>query len=160
MVVYQESTNYRFDLSITDIVDIVSATSVRKNFQNNKVILDKILDSNPINFYNWFVKLKELADKDEKFFKAINRKLYVQLYDANRMALRPQYKYIDLQKIKDNKILGRIARYNKIANNSEGLALLGVFAFYLFRCLPTSMRTGYDGHPDENFLRKVLHLYL
>jgi len=36
----------------------------------------------------------------------------------------------------------------------------GVFGFYLFRYLPTSLVTGYDGHPDENFLRDALSLYL
>jgi hypothetical protein len=35
----------------------------------------------------------------------------------------------------------------------------GVFGFYLLRYFPTFLRTGYDGHPDENFLRKVLHHY-
>lgn len=28
----------------------------------------------------------------------------------------------------------------------------GVFGFYLFRYIPTGFRTGYNGHPDENFL--------
>lgn len=29
----------------------------------------------------------------------------------------------------------------------------GVFGFYLFRYIPTGFRTGYNGHPDENFLK-------
>lgn len=36
----------------------------------------------------------------------------------------------------------------------------GVFGFYLFRYLPTSIFTGYHGHPDENFLRHFLGEYL
>jgi hypothetical protein len=34
----------------------------------------------------------------------------------------------------------------------------GVFGFYLFRYLPSALRTGYSGHPDENFL-KVIDLH-
>jgi len=98
MAIYEESTNYRFDLSIIDIVDIVSFNTDKKHFQKNKVILDETLNKDPLNFYPWFKKLKELADKDENFFKLINRKLYLQLYDANRIALKPQYKYIDFKK--------------------------------------------------------------
>ncbi len=32
----------------------------------------------------------------------------------------------------------------------------GVFGFYLFRYLPTAFKTGYGGHPDENFLRNAV----
>jgi len=32
----------------------------------------------------------------------------------------------------------------------------GVFGFYLFRYIPTGLRTGYAGHPDENFLKTIL----
>lgn len=33
----------------------------------------------------------------------------------------------------------------------------GVFGFYLFRYIPTYLRTGYFGHPDENFMYGVLN---
>jgi hypothetical protein len=32
----------------------------------------------------------------------------------------------------------------------------GVFGFYLFRYIPTGLVTGYNGHPDENFLKSVV----
>jgi hypothetical protein len=36
----------------------------------------------------------------------------------------------------------------------------GVFGFYLFRYIPTALRTSYRGHPDENFLRDFLSDYV
>ncbi len=33
----------------------------------------------------------------------------------------------------------------------------GVFGFYLLRYIPAGLKHGYDHHPDENFLRDVLH---
>lgn len=35
----------------------------------------------------------------------------------------------------------------------------GVFGFYLFRYLPTALFTGYYGHPDENFLYRLIGLF-
>ena len=32
----------------------------------------------------------------------------------------------------------------------------GVFGFYLFRYIPTALKMGYNGHPDENFLESVI----
>lgn len=35
----------------------------------------------------------------------------------------------------------------------------GVFGFYLFRYIPTGLKTGYGGHPDEHFLEDVIGSY-
>jgi hypothetical protein len=121
--IYQESESYRFDLTLYDLVDIVSISLEKSKFKQYKKELNHSYRDDAIYFYQWYVKLKELASKDKEFLKYLNKKLYIQLYNKHALALLPEYKLIDFQKIKDLKILNKLKRYNAIVNSPEGKGL-------------------------------------
>jgi hypothetical protein len=121
---YRESENYRFDLTLLDIVDKVSISLSKSKFQKYQEHLNSIISEGPLYFYDWYKKLKEISDQDEEFFNEINKKLYIQLYSKSGYALLPEYKYIDFQKIKDLGILAKVKRYNEIVSSPEGVGYL------------------------------------
>ena len=121
---YRESENYRFDLTLLDIVDKVSISLSKNKFQRYQEELNSIIKEGPLYFYDWYKKLKEIANSDEEFYEEINKKLYIQLYSKTGFALLPEYKFIDLQKIKDLGLLAKVKRYNEIVSSPEGLGFL------------------------------------
>lgn len=158
--IYQESENYRFDLTLTDIIDRTTLVLRRKKFNKYKAQLDAIITQGNIYFLEWFKKLKELAQNDADFHKALDRKLYVQLYSKAGFALLPEYKVIDMQKIKDLGILGRIKRYNDLASMSEGTGIIAALDLvekkpFITKALTVSKMQ----HVKRKTIRKVRKAY-
>src|SRR5690606_23828088 len=112
----------RFDLTLSDLVDKVSLVLDNVRFVKYREELDSIIQD-PMNFYAWFLKLKEIADNDEGFFRSLDHHLFIQLYTNKGYALLPEYKYIDIKKIKDLGLLGRIRRYNAVLADPEGAGI-------------------------------------
>lgn len=127
LALYQESENYRLDLSIIDLID--KGTLVLNNIKFGKYQseLENIINNDGVHFYDWFIKLKEIADTDEELFKKLDKKLYLQLYSKSGIALLPEYKYIDFKKIKEIGLRSRISKYNNFISNTEGIGLRALF---------------------------------
>ncbi|MBT7609304.1 MAG: hypothetical protein HN576_06080 [Bacteriovoracaceae bacterium] len=126
--IYAESENYRFDLSLFDIVDTVSLILDKGQFNHYRNELNNAYRDDAIYFFEWFKTLKKIAKNDKDFEKKLNKKLYLQLYNKNSLAIIPEYKIIDFQKIKDLKILHRIKKYNSIINSAEGIGLADAYS--------------------------------
>jgi hypothetical protein len=127
LALYQESENYRLDLTIVDLVDKAEIVIDDLKFDRYREDLSSLIVNNPINFYNWFLKLKELANKDEELFKKLDKKLFVQLYNKSGFAILPEYKFIDFKKIKDLGLLRRVKRYNGFLSNPEASGIRAAF---------------------------------
>lgn len=127
VVLYQESLNYRFDLTLSDIVDRVENLT-NKRFSEYDQELKGTLNKDPLNFGKWFLKLKDIASSDDKFYNTLNRKLFVQLYNKDSVALLPEYKYIDFKKLTQLGLLRRITRYNEFLSLPEKNGLLAAFS--------------------------------
>lgn len=121
---YIESENYRFDLTLKDLVDQVTLISLNKKFEKHYQILKEAYSSDADNFVKWYLTLNEIIQEDEAFYKKINRKLHVLIYSKNGIALPPEYGVLSLKKLLDNGLLVRIKKYNKVANDPEGKGLL------------------------------------
>jgi hypothetical protein len=126
-LLYKESENYRLDLSLYDLIDKVSIVTDQTRFVKYKKEINDIAKKDLIYFQDWFKKVKKIAQIDEEFYKKINKKLYMQLYSRNGVALLPSYKYIDFKRLKDLGLLRRITKYNEVASSPEGAGLLAAF---------------------------------
>ncbi len=121
--VYPLSERYRLDLSLVDLVD--QATVIATKYEGlNAVLKEAYADQ---NFTKWLEVLNLQADSNEKLKKELDKKLYMQFYSPSGIALLPDYKYIDFQKIKDNAKLSNIKKYNRIANDPEANGILSLF---------------------------------
>lgn len=158
--IYKESENYRFDLTLLDIVDKTSLVLKGKDFQEHKEELDKIITKGPMFFYDWFLKLKEIADKDDAFYQKINKKLYIQLYSKSGYALLPEYKFIDIKKLKDLGLLAKIKKYNEIVSGPEGPGILSAMEMINFEDFVTKKLTvSKMGEIPKKKLRKIEKSY-
>ncbi len=124
ILLHEEAVHYRFDLTLSDVADKASLVLNKETFAKYQAELNPILVKSPIYFYDWFQKLKELAENDDDFFESLDKKLYIQLYNSTGHALLPEYKTIDLKRVKDLGLLRRITRYNAIVSNPEAAGLL------------------------------------
>lgn len=122
-----EGQNYRFDLSLTDLVDKVSVITLKPKYAVHRSALDGVLNADMMNFVPWFKKLEELADADEDFLNILDRRLFVQLYSISGHALLPEYKFIDIRKLTRMGHLRRVTRFNEFMSDPESAGLLEVF---------------------------------
>lgn len=125
--VYPFSEKYRLDLSLIDIVD--QGSVVAQNYAGLNERLKKALypTLEIFDFAAWFKELKKSADENPKLKIQLDKTLYVQFYSPKGVALLSEYKYIDLQKIKDNGKLARIREYNYFADDPEATGILATF---------------------------------
>lgn len=128
LALYQESENYRFDLSLVDVIDKATLILEDMRFAKYQKDLNQILDKGNIYFYDWFLRLKEIANQDEELFAELDKKLFLQLYSRDGHAILPEYKFIDIQKVKDLGLLRRVTRYNEFISNPEGRGMAAAFA--------------------------------
>lgn len=61
LALYQESENYRFDLSLTDIKDRVTIVLDDMRFKKYEDDLNPILEKGDIYFYDWFQEVKKTS---------------------------------------------------------------------------------------------------
>lgn len=121
--VYPLSEKYRLDLSLVDLVD--QATVIADKYDGlNDILKEAYADQ---NFPKWLEVLNLQADQNEKLKAELDKKLYMQFYSPAGIALLPDYKYIDFQKIKDNAKLVNIRKYNRFANDPEASGILSLF---------------------------------
>jgi hypothetical protein len=119
---YLSSQNYRYDLTLKDLMDQVGLLT----FDDYPAIHEQLKNSylNKENFYDWFQDLKKFAKNDSQLTRRLNRKLYLQWYSINSTALIPGYKKISIKNFIHNGKMKRISRYNKYATGPEGSGLL------------------------------------
>lgn len=122
--IYLLSEKYRLDLTVLDLVDQVTLLT-RSDAEVSKRLKAAFLSAR--QFAAWFEELNTIAAENADLQRRLNRKLRPQFYALNGAALSPEYKKIDLHKIKDNDLLVRIHRYNDIALDPEGRGLLAAF---------------------------------
>lgn len=125
--IYPFSEKYRLDLSLIDLVD--QASLIAQDYAGLNQKLNAALNSNKssYNFISWLKELKKAAAEDHNLKMQLDKNLYMQFYSPKGVALLPDYKYIDFQKIKDNGKLVRIGKYNRIANDPESIGILTAF---------------------------------
>ena len=128
LAIYQESENYRFDLTLTDLIDKTTIVLNDLRFKNYEQDLNPIISKDKTYFYDWFKKLKQLAQEDQELFQELDKKLYIQLYSKTGHAIIPEYKIIDFKKIKELGLLRRITRYNEFMNDPESAGLAMAFS--------------------------------
>jgi hypothetical protein len=117
---YGMSTQYRMDLSLADMVDQVELLP-------NGSQLTKSLNGDLINFVAWFKDLKSQAKNNEELKSKLDRRLHLQLYALNGMALLPHYKIIDFKKVKELGLLRRVKRYNDLISAPDAQHLISLF---------------------------------
>jgi hypothetical protein len=125
--IYPFSEKYRLDLSLMDLVDQASLVAEDYDGLNEKLKAALATETGSYNFIGWLNELKKSAEENSKLKNDLDKSLYMQFYSPRGVALLPDYKYIDFQKIKDNGKLVRIGKYNRIANDPESIGILSAF---------------------------------
>lgn len=122
--IYPFAEQYRLDLSLEDLVDQVAV--IARDFPGLNERLKSSLGNTDagLNFPAWLDELKSAAAENPELQDKLDKKLFMQFYTPAGVALLPEYKYIDLQKLKDNGRLARIKKYNIIAGDAEAQGLL------------------------------------
>lgn len=124
--VYLLADQYRLDLTFVDLVDQATLL-LQERTELNQRLAREYARSSADGFFYWFEELKKIAAAEPSIQKILDRKLKLQFYNAASVALRPEYKFIDLDKIKDNALLVRIDRYNDTALDPEGVGIRAAF---------------------------------
>jgi hypothetical protein len=125
--IYPFSEKYRLDLSLTDLIDQVTLIGEDYSGLNDRLQEALGTKNDSYNLDKWLLELNKAADENSTLKEELDRNLYMQFYSPKGIALLPEYKYIDVQKIKDNGKLVRIGKYNRFANDPESQGLLAAF---------------------------------
>lgn len=121
--VYLLSQRYRLDLTLIDLVDQVALLT-----EDEPAIFESLkaayLSTNGNPFLAWFDELERIASINPSLREKLDRRLRLFFYTPEGYAVSPKYRFVDLDKLKDNAVLARIRRYNEFAQDAEGPGLL------------------------------------
>jgi hypothetical protein len=116
-----EFPELRIDLTMQDLIDQVNHIIVQDFSETDYANqLNKSIESNQgiKNFENWYIKLNELASLDERFQNHLDRKLVIQEYNRDGVALTEGIGMFRLKRIR------LLEKYNQIAIDPEGAGIL------------------------------------
>ncbi|MBL7713929.1 MAG: hypothetical protein JNL01_00590 [Bdellovibrionales bacterium] len=124
--VYLLANQYRLDLTLLDLVD--QTTLLLEGDAELQQRLRIAYESSKLNpFLRWYDELNLQIQRRPDLQERLDKRLRLQFYSPDAAAVRPNYSFIDLDKVKDNALLVRIARYNEYALDPEANGIRAVF---------------------------------
>lgn len=160
MVLYQEAENYRIDLTLIDLVDSITNITLSKPFNKYYEQLRRSYIKAGVDFGSWYKDVQKIALKDAAFKLKLDQKLQIQIYNHKAQALLPEYKFIDLKRIKDLGLLRRLNQYNEVTLDAESTGLLA--AIYKIDITPyytKGLTVSKYKHLKKRIIKKVRKAY-